>query len=102
MKSKSKVNKKNANKQLFNEFLPQAQIDFHEFGLLTNYDIEKYLNEFLEDCYISKLDKVLVITGKGNVVRPLVIKLLKQNKLVKSFKQAGYFNGQSGAVEVEL
>ena len=87
-------------------FLPQAELDFHELGVLTAYDIEKYLNEFLEDCYIAKLKNVLVITGKGNVVRPAVLKLLselqKKNKFVESFKTAGYFNGQSGAVEVVL
>jgi DNA-nicking Smr family endonuclease len=83
-------------------FIPQAELDFHNFGELTVYDIEKYLSEFIEDCYVAKLKNVLVITGKGLVVRPLVLKLLKQNKYVESFKSAGYFNGQHGAVEVVL
>lgn len=87
---------------IINDFIAQAELDFHEFGELTTYDIEKYLNEFLEDCYISKLQRVLIITGKGKVVRPLVMKLLKINKYVSTFKTAGYFNGQSGALEVEI
>lgn len=87
-------------------FYAQAELDYHEFGELTQFDIERYLNEFLEDCYIEKLKTVLVITGKGNVVRPAVLKLLsglqKKEKFIESFKTAGYFNGQSGAVEVVL
>ncbi len=84
------------------DFPYQAEIDYHNFGILDQYEIEKLLLEFLEDSYISKLKNVLVITGKGKVVRPLVQKLLKGNKFVESFKQAGYYNGQEGAFEVVL
>lgn len=99
---KLKKKSKKVTAKVFSGFVPEDQIDFHQFGLLTSFDIEKYLCEFLEDCYISKMSKVLVITGKGSVVRPAVQKLLKTNKHVHSFKSAGYFNGQSGAFEVEL
>lgn len=88
------------------KFFAQAELDFHNLGVLTSYDIEKHLSEFLEDCFIAKMKEVLVITGKGNVVRPAVLKLLsglsKKNQWVESFKTAGYFNGQSGAIEVTL
>lgn len=80
----------------------QDTLDYHEFGELTSYDIEKYLSDFLEDSYNSNFTKVLVITGKGQVVRPLVQRLLKQNKFVESFKQAGYFTGGEGAFEITL
>ena len=60
------------------------------------------LNIFLEDCYLEKLENVIVIVGKGYVVRPFVQKLLGSHKLVKEFKQASYYNGQSGAFEVKL
>jgi len=86
----------------FFEFVPQSELDFHNLGELTTYDIEKYLNEFLEDCYINKLSRVLVVTGKGLIVRPLVLRLLRNHKYVDGYKPAGYFNGQSGAVEIEL
>ena len=84
------------------DFIAEAELDYHEFGQLTPFDIEKILTEFLEDCYIAKYNRVTIITGKGNVVRPLVRKLLKENKFVENFKPAGYFNGQGGAFEVEL
>jgi len=84
------------------EFIPQAKLDYHEFGILNAYDIEKHLNEFIEDSYISKFTEILIITGKGFVVRPLVNKLLSKNKYVLNFKSAGYFNGQGGAFEVKL
>lgn len=80
----------------------QDRLDYHELGELTSFDIEKYLFDFLEDSYNSGFTKVLVITGKGQVVRPLVQKLLKQNKFVEEFKQAGYFTGQEGAFEVYI
>jgi DNA-nicking Smr family endonuclease len=106
-KLKMKGNKRHLNKYMdLNEivrFVPQRELDFHDYPKsLLPYDIEKILNEFLEDSYVSGLKYVLVITGKGQVVRPLVHKYLKENKYVESFKLAGYFNGQSGAVEVTL
>lgn len=84
------------------EFIPQATIDFHKFGLLSEYDVEQKLANFLEDAYIQNLTQVLVITGKGEMVRPLVKKLLEKSDLVESFETAGYFNGQTGAFEVRI
>ncbi len=83
-------------------FISEAELDYHNFGILLPYDVEKILNEFLEDSSIAGYKQVLVITGKGNVVRPLINKLLSRHKLVEKFKQAGYFNGQTGAFEVTL
>lgn len=83
-------------------FYPENQLDFHTFGIINNFEIEKILGEFIEDCFIQKNKNILIITGKGNIIRPLVQKLLRQNKYVENFKQAGYFNGQSGAIEVVL
>jgi DNA-nicking Smr family endonuclease len=84
------------------QFIAEAEFDFHQFERLTPYDIEKYLSEFLEDSYAKGYTFILVITGKGKVVKPLVQKFLAENKLVKHFQLAGYFNGQGGAFEVTL
>lgn len=84
------------------QFIPQATLDYHEFGVLLNFDIEQKLNIFLEDSYYKDYFQVLIITGKGKVVKPLVYKLLKSSKYVESFNLAGYFNGQGGAFEVNL
>lgn len=94
MKTKSKTQFELENLQF------QDKLDYHEFGELTHFDIEKLLFDFLEDSYNFGFSKVLVITGKGRIVKPLVQKLLKQNKFVEEFKQAGYFTGQGGAFEV--
>lgn len=83
-------------------FVADAEFDFHLLGPLTGYDIEIYLDRFLEDSHIAGHDKLLLVTGKGAVVRPKVQQLLSRHKLVKSFKHAGYFNGQDGAFEVIL
>lgn len=84
------------------DFIPDTQLDFHDFGVLNPAEIEKILTEFIEDSYIANKTSLLVITGKGRVVRPIVKKFLKANKYVSSFKTAGYFNGQDGAFEVNL
>jgi DNA-nicking Smr family endonuclease len=86
----------------FDQFIPDSELDFHEFGILTEYEIEVILNNYIEDSYLLNLKNLLIITGKGKVVRPLVNKLLKINKYVESFNKAGYFNGQDGAIEVVL
>ena len=83
-------------------FIPEAELDYHTLGIVTSFEIEKLLSLFLEDSYIASFHHVLVITGKGKVVRPLVEKLLSQNNYVSSFKKAGYFTGQEGAFEVSL
>lgn len=83
-------------------FVPQDTLDYHDRGVLLPYDIEQLLNDFLEDGILSAFKYVLVIVGKGKVVKPLVNKLLKTHKYVESYKQAGYFNGQEGAFEVIL
>jgi DNA-nicking Smr family endonuclease len=84
------------------EFIPDSELDFHNFGVLNAAEIEKLLSEFIEDSYIANKNYLLIITGKGKFVRPLVKNLLRENKYIKSFKTAGYFNGQDGAFEVVL
>jgi len=69
---------------------------------LYPFDIEKILQEFIEDSYVEGHRNLLVITGKGRVVKPTVERKLKGIKYIKNFKIAGYFNGQDGAFEVEL
>ncbi len=87
-------------------FKPEAQLDFHPLGLLTVEEIKFYLDNFLEEQKALGHVKLLIITGNGRVVRPVVAKLLersvKRKKLVKEFRTAGYFNGQEGAFEVVL
>jgi DNA-nicking Smr family endonuclease len=79
-----------------------AQLDFHDFKALLPYDVEQQLNEFLEDSYVRNYKQVLIITGKGKLVKPLVQKLLRNHKLVKKFEYADYYSGQEGAVVVNL
>lgn len=87
---------------LFNEFIPEMTFDYHGFGSLTAHEIEYELRKFIEEAKLNKYRNLLIITGKGEKVKPQVQKLLRQNKFVASFKLAGYFNGQSGAFEVVL
>lgn len=63
-----------------------AELDYHDLGILNHFEIEKYLEDFLLDCHVKGHSRLLVVTGKGEVVRPMVLKLLKMNKLVKNFE----------------
>lgn len=71
---------------------PEDSLDFHDQGKLSPYDIEVMTNKFIEDCYIKGFSTIEIITGvgyrseKGPVVKPLVLKLIKNNQHVKSFK----------------
>ena len=84
------------------KFYPQVELNYHNLGVLTIYDIEKLLLEFIEDSYIQGYKYLLVITGKGKIIRPLVNKLLKFNEYVSQYNRAGHFNGQDGAIEITL
>lgn len=88
--------------RIVNDFFPEATFDYHTAGVLSPYEIERYFDEFLLDCDVLGYRRVLIITGKGQVVKPLVSRLLKLSKKVESYKIAGYFNGQDGAFEVIL
>lgn len=106
---KNKRLSKNKNKlslaqvsNLDNFFVPQATLDYHNLGVLNAFEVEKMLYEFIEDSEVDGYKNVLVVTGKGKFIRPLVNNLLKKNKKVKFFRSAGYFNGQEGAFEVSL
>ncbi len=83
-----------------NQFIPQNELDFHIYPKLDHVEVEKLLNEFLEDNQLIGNKFLLVITGKGKLVRPTVRKILGKHPLVESFKVAGYFNGQDGAFEI--
>lgn len=84
----------------FDKYISEATLDYHNFGIIDSYLIEKYLIEFIEECYVKGYHQILVIVGKGFVIRPIVMKLLSKIKEVKSFNYAGYYNGQDGAIEI--
>lgn len=83
-------------------FIAEDQLDFHVWDRLDKFQIEKILFEFLEDSYVREYEQILVITGNGKVVKPLVDKLLDNHELVRKYNRAGYYNGQGGAFEVHL
>src|SRR5688500_14921179 len=86
----------------FDNFIIEEELDFHGFGVIDHLDIERILNNFIEDCHIRGVKNILVITGKGDVIRPLVPKLLAKNRFVADYRPAGYFTGQEGAYEIVL
>lgn len=83
-------------------FIPEAQLDYHDLGILSVEEINYFLDKFIEEQVALGHTKVIIVTGKGKVVRPVVEKRLSKCKFISGFNSAGYFNGQEGAFEVEL
>ena len=87
---------------------PQAELDYHDKGLLTEKEIKTIAEEFIQDAVRKGLTKVLIITGKGNrskngpVVKPTLSWFLHKIPEVKYVKEARVDRGGSGAFEVDL
>lgn len=79
-----------------------SQIDFHAFGEMSREEIDYLLNQFLDENAALKNRTLLIITGKGEVVRPEIERLLKKDKRVLEYESAGYTTGQHGAFIVKL
>ena len=87
---------------IYEDFRPQSELDFHEFGIINDYDIAQIYNEYIDESIKSGFIRLLIIVGKGKVVNPRVNRLLTKDSRVESFDQAGYFSGGKGAFEVTL
>ena len=62
-------------------------------------DVEKYL----DDVYMSGLEKVTIIHGRGEgILRNGIRAMLKKNKLVKSFASGSYDEGGDGVTVVTM
>ena len=48
--------------QLKNQIISERSIDLHGYTL---EDANKKISEFIEYCYVNKVKKIIVITGKG-------------------------------------
>ena len=48
--------------QLNKEIIPEKSIDLHGYTL---EEANKQITEFIENCYVNKVKKINVITGKG-------------------------------------
>ncbi len=88
---------------------PQRQLDFHQFGSLTPNQIYQEIERFLDDASKAKLQKVLIITGKGlhskdgkAVIKPLIQNYLRSHDQVKNFSFAPINQGGDGAIMVTL
>ncbi len=87
---------------IYEDFKPQVQLDFHDYGVINSFDIARIYNEFVDETIKLKQKRLLIIVGKGKIVNPRVNKLLSKDNRVDSFNYAGYFSGGKGAFEVTL
>lgn len=86
---------------------PQAELDFHNRGALTQGQMKEILDEFIEDCRERGLYKVLIITGKGlhskkgmPIIKPFVKKYLQDKHFVARVYEGRFDRGGSGTLEV--
>lgn len=87
---------------LYEDFHPEATFDYHDKGILNSHTVELLYDQFVQESITDNFKRVLIITGKGDLVRPKVRLLLSRDKRVEKFSKAGYFQGQDGAFEVYL
>lgn len=87
---------------LYEEFRPEKELDYHNFGILSREEIQLIYDNFITHSLAEGKYLLLIITGKGKVVRPQIRNLLSKDKRVQAFRSAGYFLGKTGAFEVEL
>jgi len=85
---------------------PQAQIDLH---LTTTEEAIRMIEEFIHKCVREKLERVLIITGKGihskngkPILKPAIEKQLRNMEDVQSVSSARRDRGGDGALEVKL
>jgi len=87
---------------------PQAELDYHGKGVLTENEIITMAEEFVQEAVRRGLTRLLIITGKGNrskngpVVKPTLYQFLPKIPQVKYVKEARIDRGGSGALEVDL
>ena len=76
--------------QLYNN-LPQ--LDLH--GLDREY-ARILINEFIEDNYLLKKDKIIIIHGNGfGIIKKTVKETLSKNRIVESFKIDNFNSGMT-------
>jgi len=116
--SKEKLKNKdlNLNKNLVKNI--NKTIDLHGFSI---ENANKVIDEFINECFISGIDSIKVITGKGlrsnNILNPYLSKdlsilknsvpqFIKKNKnlmeMIKEIKNAKIEDGGSGAFYIYL
>jgi DNA-nicking Smr family endonuclease len=83
-------------------FREQATLDMHEFLPLPHDEIRDMIRTFIEEQHSLGKYQIKIITGKGQVVRPITLKIVSKSPLVKQFRFAGYYSGQNGAIEILL
>ncbi len=73
---------------LYNNY---PSIDLH--GLDRDY-ARILINEFIDDCYKMKKERLVIIHGNGNgILRKMTQEVLKKNKLVAEFKIDNFNSG---------
>jgi DNA-nicking Smr family endonuclease len=101
--------RKQKNNKYENLSKPSKEIDFHNRGLLTEYEITNICIKFLAECLSENTKKALIITGKGlhskdkiAKIKPIVEKILSTHPQVKIFSDSRIDRGEKGAIEVSF
>lgn len=88
---------------------PQEEFDFHDKGILTEYDMKRMADDFLDECRDRRLTKVLFITGKGlhsrdgmPKIKPFLYSYLKKLPCVVRVYEGRFDRGGTGTLEVIL
>ena len=87
---------------LYGDFKPEALLDFHDYDILNESYILEIYDQFIKESIEASQTKVLIITGKGEVIKPLINKTLARDNRVDTYNHAGMYQGGKGAFEIFL
>ena len=102
---KSKNSNKGSNKSSYSFNVQKTRNINPEINVIgqTVEDAVLIVDKFLDDCYLAKLQTVIIVHGKGTgKLKNGIHKFLKTNPHIKSFRMGTFGEGEMGVTVVEL
>lgn len=86
----------------------QAELDFHDLGILSPHEIYSLADDFIKDAQKNNYTKISFIVGQGKhstngpVIKPLLQKYLSQHSDVAKVQLGKFAQGGEGVLVVDL
>ncbi|MCB9802958.1 Smr/MutS family protein [Candidatus Nomurabacteria bacterium] len=86
----------------------QAELDFHDFSVLTKEEIIKITDDFINDAQEKSYQRISFIVGQGKhskngaVIKPLLEKYLTTHPEVSRVQKGKFNQGGEGVLVVDL
>ncbi len=86
----------------------QAELDFHDLGILSPQKIYSLADDFIKDAQKNNYTKIAFIVGQGKhskngaVIKPLLQKYLSQDPSIAKVSLGKFAQGGEGVLVVDL